>query len=97
MTRLSVRSLTRSPGLGAIAVVAFTVGIALTTATFSILDGVVLKGLPIEKANELVHMEVSDLPAGINSVGVLRMFCGSCSRRGSSSSASASRLGSRST
>ena len=69
-TRLSVRSLTRSPGLSAIAVVAFALGIGLTTATFSILDGVVLKGLPIDKANELVHMEVSNLPAGINSVAV---------------------------
>jgi len=63
-TRLSVRSLTRSPGLSAIAVVAFALGIGLTTATFSILDGVVLKGLPLEKANELVHMEVVTFPQG---------------------------------
>jgi hypothetical protein len=69
-TRLCVRSHTRSPGLSAIAVVAFALGIGLTTATFSILDGDVVKGLPIEDANELVHMDVSNLPAGINSVAV---------------------------
>jgi hypothetical protein len=69
-TRLCVRSHTRSPGLSAIAVVAFALGIGLTTATFSILDGDVVKGLPIENANELVHMDVSNLPAGINSVAV---------------------------
>ena len=70
LARLSVRSLTRSPGLTVIAVIAFALGIGLTTATFSILDGVVLKGLPIENANELVHIEESNLPAGINSVAV---------------------------
>jgi putative ABC transport system permease protein len=69
-TRLCVRSHTRSPGLSAIAVVASALGIGLTTATFSILDGDVVKGLPIENANELVHMDVSNLPAGINSVAV---------------------------
>ncbi|HUQ79955.1 MAG TPA: ABC transporter permease [Gemmatimonadaceae bacterium] len=68
--KLAVRSLGRSPGLSAIAIVAFALGIGLTTATFSILDGVVLKGLPIEKANELIHIEESNLPAGINSVAV---------------------------
>jgi len=68
--RLATRSLGRSPGLSAIAVLAFALGIGLTTATFSILDGVVLKGLPIENANELVHIEESNLPAGINSVAV---------------------------
>ena len=68
--RLSARSLLRNPGLSTIAVIAFALGIGLTTATFSILDGVVLKGLPIEKANELIHIEESNLPAGINSVAV---------------------------
>ena len=67
---LTLRSLFRSPALSAIAIVAFALGIGLTTATFSILDGVVLKGLPIENASELVHMEESNLPAGINSVAV---------------------------
>jgi putative ABC transport system permease protein len=69
-TRLAARSLSRNPGLSAIAVLAFALGIGLTTATFSILDGVVLKGLPIEKPEELIHLEESNLPAGIRSVAV---------------------------
>jgi predicted permease len=69
-TRLAARSLSRSPGLSAIAVLAFALGIGLTTATFSILDGVVLKGLPIDHAEELIHIEESNLPAGIRSVAV---------------------------
>jgi putative ABC transport system permease protein len=69
-TRLAARSLSRSPGLSAIAVFAFALGIGLTTATFSILDGVVLKGLPIDRPEELIHMEESNLPAGIRSVAV---------------------------
>ena len=70
LVRLTLRSLVRSPALSAIAVLAFALGIGLTTATFSILDGVVLKGLPIQNASELVHMEESNLPAGINSIAV---------------------------
>ena len=68
--RLATRFLARSPGLSAIAVLAFALGIGLTTATFSILDGVVLKGLPLEKPEELVHIEESNLPAGVQSVPV---------------------------
>ena len=68
--RLATRLLARSPGLSAIAVLAFALGIGLTTATFSILDGVVLKGLPIEQPEELVHIEESNLPAGVRSVAV---------------------------
>jgi predicted permease len=68
--RFSARALARTPALSAIAVVAFALGIGLTTATFSILDGVVLKGLPVEAPNQLVHLEQSNLPAGINSVAV---------------------------
>ena len=70
LVRLSIRSLARNPALSAIAVLAFALGIGLTTATFSILDGVVLKGLPLEKPEELVHIEESNLPAGINSIAV---------------------------
>ena len=66
-TRLAARSLSRSPGLSAIAVLAFALGIGLTTATFSILDGVVLKGLPVDRAEELIHLEESNLPAGVRS------------------------------
>lgn len=68
--RLATRLFTRSPGLSSIAVLAFALGIGLTTATFSILDGVVLKGLPLDKPNELIHLEESNLPAGINSIAV---------------------------
>lgn len=57
--RFGVRVLTWTPGLSAIAVLAFALGIGLTTATFSILGGVVPKGLPLEAPQELVRPKPS--------------------------------------
>ena len=47
--RLAARLLVRSPGVSAIAAVALVVGIGLTTAMFSIVNGTILRGLPLDK------------------------------------------------
>ena len=52
--RLAFRGLIRNPGPGLIAVAALGLGIGLTTAMFSIVNGVILKGLPVEEPHELV-------------------------------------------
>ncbi len=46
--RFAFRSLVRKPGLAITAVTALGLGIGLTTAMFSIVNGVVLRGLPVE-------------------------------------------------
>ncbi len=55
--RLSLRLLIKSPGLSVMAVVAFSIGIGLTTAMFSVVDGGLLRGLPFEDAHQLMHIE----------------------------------------
>ncbi len=48
--RIGVRSITRSPGLTGISVLALALGIGLTTTMFSIVNGVILQGLPFEES-----------------------------------------------
>lgn len=51
--RYAFRSLRRSPGFTAVAVLTLALGIATTTAAFSILDSVVLRGLPYGAGDRL--------------------------------------------
>ena len=52
--RLAFRGLIRRPGPALIAILALSLGIGLTTAMFSIVNGVILQGLPVEDPHELV-------------------------------------------
>ena len=52
--RLAVRSLLRSPGPALVAILALGLGIGLTAGMFSVVNGVILKGLPVEEPHELV-------------------------------------------
>ena len=52
--RYAVRRLIRTPGTALIAVMAIALGIGLTTAMFSIVNGVILRGLPFEEPHELM-------------------------------------------
>jgi putative ABC transport system permease protein len=55
--RLAVRSLTKSPGLSALAVLTLGIGIGLVTAMFSVVNGAILRGLPFEDPGELMQVE----------------------------------------
>ena len=66
--RLAFRKLTRDPALTVTAVLALTLGIGLTTMTFSIVYGALYRGLPFEDADRLIHLERANLPAGIESM-----------------------------
>ncbi len=67
--RFSVRTLRRSPGLSAIAILALTLGIGLTTAMYSIVHGA-LQNLPFEDADRLLHLERNRPSEGIDSMEV---------------------------
>ena len=51
--RYSARTLARSPGFAAVAVVSLALGIGANTAIFTLLDQVLLRALPVERPHEL--------------------------------------------
>ncbi|MEM1206080.1 MAG: ABC transporter permease [Acidobacteriota bacterium] len=55
------RRLVKHPGSSAIAVFAMALGIGLTTAMYSIMDGIYLRGLPFEDGHRLMHLERTQL------------------------------------
>ena len=55
--RYGIRMLTKNPGLSLAAVLAFALGIGLSTAMFSIVYGVIFRGLPFEEPEQLLHIE----------------------------------------
>lgn len=63
--RHAVRGLARSPGFTAIAVVALALGVGLTATMFSIVNGALLKGLPFQDSHRILHLERTNLSAGI--------------------------------
>lgn len=68
--RYALRLLTKNPGSSAVAVVTMALGIGLTAAMYSIVDGVLLKGLPFEESERLLHLERSNLSRNISSMEV---------------------------
>ena len=55
--RQAARALLRQPGLTLLSVLALALGIGLPAAMFSMVDGVVLRGLPFEEPQRIVHLE----------------------------------------
>ena len=68
--RHGLRLLRRQPGLTGLAVMALSMAIGLTTTMFSILDGLVLRGLPFEHADRLAHLEMQRPSTGQGSLEV---------------------------
>ena len=66
----AVRAVLRRPGLTALAVVALGLGIGLPTAMFAILQGVALRGLPVEDPHEVMVLEQRPLGASGEGWGV---------------------------
>jgi predicted permease len=63
--RYGARSLRKSRALTAVAVLALTLGIGLTTTMFSIVYGALLKGMPFPDADELVSVQRQNPSRGI--------------------------------
>ena len=68
--RYAARSLRKSRALTAVAVLALTLGIGLTTTMFSIVYGALLKGLPFPNPDELVAVERQNLSRGIQQMQI---------------------------
>jgi predicted permease len=64
------RMLVKHPGLAAIAITALALGLGLTTTMWSITWGGILRGLPFEEADRILHLERARPTHGINSYGV---------------------------
>jgi predicted permease len=62
--RLAARSLRRSPGFLAVALVTMAIGIGVSTALFSVVDGVLLRPLPYPHADRLVALSTTNIPRG---------------------------------
>ncbi len=67
--RFAVRSLAKQPGLSILSILAFALGIGLTTTMFSIVDGA-LRDLPFERADRLMHLERNNLSQNVESMEV---------------------------
>ena len=61
--RLALRLALRQPLVSALALVALGLGIGLTTLMFSILNGAVLRGLPFDRSDRLLHIAPFDIKA----------------------------------
>src|SRR5574341_666529 len=58
--RLAVRGLANAPGFSVVAILTLALGIAATTAVFSVVNAVVLRPLPYRASERLVHLLAAD-------------------------------------
>ena len=65
--KFALRSLRATPAFTAVSLVVLTLGIGATTAIYSIVDAVALRGMPFERADDL--MIVGEITPGSTSIG----------------------------
>ncbi len=64
--RFGLRMLRKNPGFTIAAVLALTLGIASTTAIFTVVDGVLLRPLPYPHSEQIVSVSQSVRSTGIS-------------------------------
>ncbi|MFQ5550010.1 MAG: ABC transporter permease [Gemmatimonadales bacterium] len=55
--KFGLRMILKNPGVSSLAIIALALGIGLTTTTFSIVYGAIIRGLPFEESENLIHIE----------------------------------------
>ncbi|MCU0754456.1 MAG: ABC transporter permease [Xanthomonadales bacterium] len=68
--RLSLRRLREDPGTSLIMVLTLAFGIGVTTAVFSLVDGVLLRDLPFRNADALIEIRQQAPSVGVDNVGL---------------------------
>ncbi|MFI5077102.1 MAG: hypothetical protein ACHQRO_07155, partial [Vicinamibacteria bacterium] len=67
--RLAARSLIRAPLFSLIAIASIALGIGASTAVFTLLDQVALRGLPVTRPGELVQLSSKGTESYGGSIG----------------------------
>ena len=57
--RYAIRTLAKSPGFAAVAILTLALGIGANTAIFSLIDGILMRALPIQDAQDVVVLKWS--------------------------------------
>ena len=68
--RMAARRLRQAPGFASVAVLTLALGIAATSAIFSVVDAVVLRPLPYEHADRLVRVTADLQRLGVPDIGL---------------------------
>jgi len=68
--RYGLRTMVRAPAFTVVALVTMALGIGVTTAMFSIVNGVLLKPLPYPDADRIVALRENNLPRGWSSFSI---------------------------
>jgi hypothetical protein len=72
--RFAVRSLLRSPGFAATAILTIALGVGVNTAVFSVMNAVLLKSLPVNDPAHLVYLHTSNAPRGTGTIDRMQTF-----------------------
>ncbi len=68
--RMAARRLRQAPGFASVAVLTLALGIAATSAIFSVVDAVVLRPLPYDHADRLVRITADLQRLGVSDIGL---------------------------
>src|ERR1700738_1080703 len=72
--RFAIRSLLKSPGFAATAILTLPLVVGANTAVFSVMNAVLLKSLPVRDPDRLVYLRTSAAPRGTGTIDTTQTF-----------------------